>query len=115
MTELRTIHEKPVSSQHPDEHQHNREGEGKQLGQCETPTAAKRNPAINEKRHQKNKQTKKRKIHRAIIRKSDNNEHLHAEIFYHRTAFANSTICKEQLGRESTDVYGFGNGVSESL
>lgn len=49
MTEQPTVHKEPVSSQHPDEHQHNREGEGQELGQSETPTAAKWNPAINEK------------------------------------------------------------------
>lgn len=41
-----TIHEKPVSSQHPDEHQHDGEGEGQELSQSETPTAAKGNSAI---------------------------------------------------------------------
>ena len=42
----RTIHEKPVSSQHPDEHQHDGEGEGQELSQSETPTAAEGNSAI---------------------------------------------------------------------
>lgn len=42
----RTVHEKPVSGQHPDEHQHDGEREGQELSQSETPTAAKGNPAI---------------------------------------------------------------------
>lgn len=46
MAEKRTIHEKPVSSQYPDEHQHDREGEGQELSQSETPTAAKGNPVV---------------------------------------------------------------------
>lgn len=46
ITERLTVHEKPVSSQHPDEYQHNREGEGQELSQSETPTAAKGNPAV---------------------------------------------------------------------
>lgn len=46
VTDRRTVHEKPVSSQHPDEHQHDGEREGQELSQSETPTAAKGNPAI---------------------------------------------------------------------
>lgn len=49
MTEKPTVHKEPVSSQHPDEHQHNREGEGQELGQSETPTTAEWYPAINKK------------------------------------------------------------------
>lgn len=44
VTDRRTVHEEPVSSQHPDEHQHDGEREGQQLGQSETPTAAEGNP-----------------------------------------------------------------------
>lgn len=44
-----TVHEKPVSSQHPDEHQHDGEREGQELSQSETPTAAKGNPAMSQK------------------------------------------------------------------
>lgn len=46
VAERRTVHEEPVSGQHPDEHQHDGEGEGQELGQSETPTAAKRDPAV---------------------------------------------------------------------
>lgn len=41
----RTVHEKPVTGQHPDEHQHDGEREGQELSQSETPTAAEGNPA----------------------------------------------------------------------
>lgn len=34
-----------MSSQHPDEHQHNGEGERQELGKSKAPTAAKGNPA----------------------------------------------------------------------
>lgn len=40
----RTVHEEPVSRQHPDEHQHDGEREGQQLGQGEAAAAAKGNP-----------------------------------------------------------------------
>lgn len=63
--ERRTVHEKPVSSQHPDEHQHNREGEGQELGQSETPTAAKGNPAIRQIRDTLSKS------HRPEVRKHE--------------------------------------------
>lgn len=49
MTDRHTVHEKPVSSQHPDEHQHDGEREGQELSQSETPTAAKGNPATSQK------------------------------------------------------------------
>lgn len=39
-----TVHEEPVSRQHPDEHQHDWEREGQQLGQCEAAAAAEGNP-----------------------------------------------------------------------
>ncbi len=51
-----------MSSQHPDEHQHNREGEGQELSQSETPTAAKGNPAMRQIRE---KEKKKKKTHDA--------------------------------------------------
>lgn len=53
VTDRRTVHEEPVSGQHPDEHQHDGEREGQQLGQSETPTAAKGNPG-KEKKHNNN-------------------------------------------------------------
>lgn len=50
--ETRTVHEEPVSGQHPDEHQHDGEGEGEQLGQGEAAAAAEGNPA-EKKRNQR--------------------------------------------------------------
>lgn len=47
LSEKRTVHEKPVSSQHPDENQHDGQGERQEFSQSETSTAAKWNPALN--------------------------------------------------------------------
>lgn len=46
LTEKRTVHEKPVSGQHPDEHQHNGQGERQEFSQSEPSTAAKWNPVL---------------------------------------------------------------------
>lgn len=42
---VHTVHEEPVSRQHPDEHQHDGEREGQQLSQGEAAAAAEGNPA----------------------------------------------------------------------
>ena len=41
-----TVHEQPVSGEHPDEHQQDREGEGQQLSEGESPAAPEGDPAV---------------------------------------------------------------------